>query len=152
MFVEELLHSDPLRLISADPRDSIRATAQRMAQHNIGIVVVMDDDDKVAGVLSERDIIRAFKDTEKAIEETVVDDLMTKSVVTVSPRDSLVDAVLAMNTHGIRHLIVKQAGKPVGVISIRDVLRIFAKQLMDVERDDQNGDLKSELVKALAAV
>ncbi len=151
MIVEDLLHYSPLRLISTQPQTTISEAAQRMGKFDIGIVVVMDDDDNVAGVLSERDIVKGLGDTETAIEEAVVGDLMTESVITVSPTDSLVDAVLIMNTHGIRHLLVVQADKPVGVLSIRDVLRVFASQLLEV-KCDTDGELKLELVKALAAV
>ncbi len=151
MIVEDLLHYSPLRLISAQPQTTISEAAQKMAKFNIGIVVVIDDDNNVAGVLSERDIVKGLGDTETAIEEAVVGDLMTESVITVSPTDSLVDAVLIMNTHGIRHLLVVQADKPVGVLSIRDVLRVFASQLLEV-KCDTDGELKLELVKALAAV
>jgi len=151
MIVEDLLHYSPLRLISAQPQTSISEAVQRMAKFDIGIIVVLDDDYRVAGVLSERDIVRGLGETEKAIEEAVVGDLMTESVITVSPTDSLVDAVLIMNTHGIRHLLVVQADKPVGVLSIRDVLRVFANQLFEVNCETE-GELKTELVKALAAV
>ena len=151
MLVEDLLHYSPLRLISAAPESLISDAVERMAQFNIGLVVVMDDDHKIAGVLSERDIVKGLADKETAIDEAIVADLMTKDVVKVSPTDTLVDAVLAMNTHGIRHLLVVQAKKPVGVLSIRDVLRVVARQLLDVE-SGSNGDLKTELVSALAAV
>ena len=121
MLVEDLLHYSPLRLISAAPESLISDAVERMAQFNIGLVVVMDDDHKIAGVLSERDIVKGLADKETAIDEAIVADLMTKDVVKVSPTDTLVDAVLAMNTHGIRHLLVVQAEKPVGVLSIRDL-------------------------------
>lgn len=149
MFVEELLHSSPLRLITAGPQTPVSDAAQRMAQYNIGLVVVMDDDDQIAGVFSERDIVRGFGAAETVIEEAVVGDLMTEAVITVSPRDSLVDALIAMNTNNIRHLIVVQADRPVGVVSIRDVLRVVAEQLLAV-KDDAGGELELDLVKALA--
>jgi signal-transduction protein with cAMP-binding, CBS, and nucleotidyltransferase domain len=151
MLVEDLLHYSPLRLISAGPKTSISEAVQRMAKYNIGLVVVMDDNDNVAGVFSERDLVKGFVDTETAIEEAVVGDFMTESVISVSPTDSLPDAVLAMNTHGIRHLIVMQAGKPVGVLSIRDVLRVFANQLLEVDCKTE-GELDTAFVRALAAI
>ena len=148
MLVEELLHSSPLRLITAGPQTPVSEAAQRMAQNNIGLVVVMDDD-QVAGVFSERDLVKGFGAAEIVIEEAVVGDLMTKLIITVSPTDSLVDATIAMNADNIRHLVVVQAGRPVGVVSIRDVLRVFAEQLLAV-KDDAGGELELDLVKALA--
>lgn len=100
MKIEELLHWSPLRLITVEPQASISQAAQRMAQYNVGLVVVMDENDQVAGVLSERDIVKGLGGTEAGIENATVADLMTESVIAVSPTDSLVDAVVSMNTHG----------------------------------------------------
>ena len=149
MLVEDLLHYSPLRLITAAPQTLVSETAQRMAHYNIGFVVVMDDDDKVAGVLSERDIVKGFGDEDKSIEEAVVGDLMTESVISVAPTVSVIDAVHLMNTHSIRHLLVVQAGKPVGVVSIRDLLRVFASQLLKIDGDTDDGG-QTGLVRKLA--
>ena len=151
MKIEDLLHCSPLRLITTEPQTTINEVAERMAHYNVGLIVVMDENDRVAGVLSERDIVRGLGSPGTGIENVLVADLMTKSVISVSPTDTLVDAVVAMNTHGIRHLIVMQANKPVGVISIRDVLRVFASQLLGIETKDTD-HLKMDLVKALATV
>lgn len=150
MKIEDLLHWSPLRLVTTEPQSSISQAAQRMAQYNVGLVVVMDENDHIAGVLSERDIVKGLGSAEAGVENAVVADLMTTSIISVSPTDSLVDAVMAMNSNGIRHLVVMQAKKPVGVVSIRDVLRVFANELLDVETTDED-QLKLDLVKALAA-
>jgi len=57
--------------------------------------------------------------------------LINKKVVTISLEETLVDAIIAMNAKGIRHLIVAKDNKPVEVISIRDVLQAFAQQVLD---------------------
>lgn len=150
MLVEELLHHNPLRLISAAPEDSMSSAAQRMAQHNIGFVVVIDDDNNIAGVLSERDIIKGLAAADADIENIVVADMMTESVISVSPTDDLIDAILIMNTHGIRHLLVVQADKPVGVLSVRDLLRVVAQQFAGSDNDN-NGVLDTGLAKAIGA-
>ena len=64
--------------------------------------------------------------------------------------DSILDAVGAMNKHGIRHLVATEGGRAVGVLSIRDVLRYCAKQLLDVG-EEENEQLTMDFVKALAA-
>ncbi len=150
MLIQELLELSPLRLITARPETTISEVARRMARFHVGIVVIMDDDDGIAGVLSERDIVSVFGSSEIELEDVVASDLMTKSVVSVSPDESIVDAVLAMNTNGIRHLVATEEGRPVGVLSIRDVLRVFARQILDDEggADEQ---LTTEFIKALAA-
>ncbi len=150
MVVEELLKLSPLRLITALPETTIDEVARRMERFSIGIVVILDDNDEIAGVLSERDIVSGLGRKEIVLEETVVGDLMTESVVTVSPNESIVEAVLAMNTNGIRHLVATEGGRAVGVLSIRDVLRVFARQFLDNEGDGDD-QLTMEFVKALAA-
>lgn len=121
-----------------------------MAKFGIGLVIVIDDDNRVAGVLSERDIVKGLGDAETDLEETVVGDLMTRSVITILPTDSFADAVLAMKTHDIRHLVVMQANKPVGILSIRDLLGVFAQELLDA-RSDTVGELKMDSVEPLTS-
>ena len=105
MLVKDILHLSPLRLITAHPDMSISDAAQRMAQYNVGIVVVMDDQDDFVGVLSERDIVRGLGTSDTPLDEVVVGDLMTESVVTVSPEASLVEAVQAMNCGPLRLMV-----------------------------------------------
>ncbi len=150
MLVEDLLHMSPLRLVTVQSKSSIGEATRRMAEFNIGLVVVMDDQDDVAGVLSERDIVRALGNGDTDIHEYSVGDLMKESVVVVSTGDTLVEAVCAMNTHGIRHLVAVDRERPVGVLSIRDVLRVFARQLLD-NNIDTDDPFTQEFVQALAA-
>jgi len=150
MLVKELLHLSPLRLVTARPDNSIREAARRMAQYRVGLIVVMDDDDRFVGVLSERDIVTGLGDPDRSIEDIVVGDMMTESVVTISPDASLVDAALVMNTHGIRHLVAVEGDSPVGVLSIRDVLRIFARQVLNSD-GETDGQIKMDFARALAA-
>ena len=150
MLVKELLHLSPLRLVTAHPEDSIKEVARRMARYGVGLIVVMDDGDEFVGVLSERDIVTGLGDPDSTIEDAVARDLMTESVVTISPEASLVEAALLMNTHGIRHLVAADGDEPVGVLSIRDVLRIFARQVLN-SGGDADGQIKMDFAKALAA-
>ncbi len=150
MVGKELLQLSPLRLITALPETTINEAARRMEQYSVGIVVIMDDNNGIAGVLSERDIVSALGSEEIVLEEGVVGDLMTESVVTVSPNESIVDAVLAMNTNGVRHLVATEDGRAVGVLSICDVHRVFARQLLE-DKGDGDGQLTMEFIKALAA-
>jgi len=150
MIVQELLELSPLRLVTALPTTTISEAARRMERFGIGLVVIMEEDDGIAGVLSERDVVYALGRNEIDLEETVVGDLMTETVVTVSPNTSIVEAILAMNSNGIRHVIAAEEGKPVGVLSIRDVLRVMARQLLDNE-SESNEQLTTEFVEALAA-
>lgn len=101
MLVKDLLSLTSLRLITAKPDTYIREGAQRMARFGIGLLLVLDNGGDIAGVLSERDIIKALGMSDTIIDYALVGDLMTESVVTVSPEDSLVDAVQVMGVHNI---------------------------------------------------
>lgn len=150
MKISELPKLNDLKLVTAACDSPVMAVARRMAKFNIGIVVVVDGQMDIVGVLSERDILWCLGTGDIPIEEAIVGDLMTKSVVTISPEESLVEAVLTMNAHGTRHLIMAENNKPVGVLSIRDLLQAFAQQQLegDAEIDDQNS---RQFVVALAA-
>lgn len=150
MLVKDLLSLGPLKLISVKPDTYIREAAQTMARYGIGLLVVLDNAGDVAGVLSERDIIKALGASETIIDYAMVGDLMTEAVVAVTPDDPLVNAVQAMGIHGIRHLVALDDGKPVGVLSIRDVLRVLAKDLIENDSDAER-QLTKDLVKTLAA-
>ena len=150
MKIGELPKLSELALITVPPDRPVMAVAREMAKFNIGIVVVVDDQGSIAGVLSERDILYCLGAGDKPLEEAVAGDLMTTKVVTISPEGSLVDAVIAMNANGIRHLIVAKDDKPVEVISIRDVLQAFARQQLEGD-GPTDGRFARQFVEALAA-
>ncbi|MBK7955262.1 MAG: CBS domain-containing protein [Candidatus Accumulibacter sp.] len=92
-----------------------------MAEKHIGFLVVVDDG-KLLGVLSERDYARKVVLAGRASHDTLVRDVMTRDVISVSPGDRCADCMRLMDQHGIRHLPVVDSGRVVGVISIRDLL------------------------------
>jgi CBS domain-containing protein len=110
--------------VTESPQDSIRAAAERMWRQQTGSLVITDDG-RLAGIITERDLLRAVAfgaDPDK----TTVDDAMTAEVYTVSPDMPLQDAAREMATRWIRHLPVVEAGKLLGVVSMRDVTGVFA--------------------------
>jgi len=150
MLVEDLLRLSPLRVVTARPDNSIAEAARRMARYDVGLLVVMDDEDNIVGVLSERDVVIAVGNSNGADEEALVGRCMTESVVTIGPKDSLVDAALTMNAHGIRHLVAVENDRAVGVLSIRDVLRVFARQFREDE-SGTDGQLRIDFAGSLSA-
>ena len=150
MKIGDVVQLNPLNLVTVSPDLSISEAAQRLSTFSVGIAVVMDHRDKLVGVLSERDIVVALGDGEVHPRATAVDDFMIDTVLTISPEESLADAVFAMNANGIRHLVVAESGGPVGVISIRDILRVIARQILEDE-GNVNSRFKADFVEALAA-
>ena len=127
---EEILAYRPLRQILAakpdvlwtvGPADSVLSAMQLMAGKNIGLVVVMDQK-RIVGVLSERDCVRRLVLAGKSPETTSVADVMVREVVKADIHDTFADCMKLMHEHRVRHLPVIDDGKAVAVISVRDLL------------------------------
>jgi CBS domain-containing protein len=94
-----------------------------MVENNIGLLVVFDakDKSKLAGVISERDIMKSLVSGGKL--DASIDGVSTKQVVTVKASSEVAEAAKAMNKHRIRHVVVvDERGKPLGVVSMRDLV------------------------------
>jgi CBS domain-containing protein len=109
-----------LALCGAD--ESIGVIASRLSSKNIGAMPVCGDNRALIGVISERDIVRAFASDAETLRVRQVRDLMSRSVVSCDPRLSMADAEKMMNDARVRHLPVVEDGKTVGMLSIRDLL------------------------------
>jgi CBS domain-containing protein len=108
------------------PEHTIRQVAAQMSSRRIGSAVVHDPDSEGIGILTERDILYAIgrgldPDTERA------GDHLTWDVVYAGPTWTLEDAAAAMVRGGFRHLVVLDDGEVLGVISVRDVLRVWSE-------------------------
>jgi CBS domain-containing protein len=112
-----------------------------MADKNIGFLVVLDQG-KMVGVISERDCARRVSLARKPLDATPVADFMTREVVTADLAHTFADCLRLMHQHGIRHLPVVDNGKVVSVVSIRDLLKEavehHAKIIAELERERLN--------------
>lgn len=114
-------------LLTTDPTSSLRKAARSMIDRGVGAAVVIEAE-KVAGIITERDILRAVSG-EKDLDSTTVDEVMTRNVVSGAPGWDLVKAVETMAQGGFRHLLVQEMGDPVGIVSLRDLMRAMAELL-----------------------
>jgi CBS domain-containing protein len=94
-----------------------------MAEKGIGAVLVMEDE-KIAGIFSERDFARKVAKTRNLSLDVPVGELMTKDVFVISPDETIDECMALMSSSKIRHLPVIENEKLVGLISIGDVVRI----------------------------
>ena len=94
-----------------------------MAAHNVGIVTVLDGD-KLAGVFSERDVVRRVVDRGLDPARTPVGDVMTTELVVADADEDYQSAMRKMDQANIRHLLVVSEGRILSMISIRDLLRV----------------------------
>ncbi len=117
----ELLKKRDTAVWSLSPQDSVFEALKQLADHNVGAMMVMDQG-KLVGVFSERDYTRKIALAGKSSKETRVQDIMTASVLTVTPKTSTDDCMALMSQKKIRHLPVVDGDKVLGMISIRDLM------------------------------
>lgn len=123
MKVEAILGAKGNRVVSVRPDMSVVAVAQRLKAEHIGAVVVSDDDRRVLGMLSERDIVHALATQGERALGMVAADLMTRTVITCAPGDSVAHLMQVMTQRRIRHLPVLRDGALAGMVSIGDVVK-----------------------------
>ena len=107
-------------VVVVGPEHTVRDAARMMARHHVGSAVVTDAE-QLAGILTERDVLKQVAQGGDP-DVTTVADMMTRDVVTVGPDWDLVEAAEEMARRRIRHLVVFEGGQLLGVLSVRDVL------------------------------
>ncbi len=125
MHVAVILKQKGPDVVTTTPERTIAETAKLLDRHRIGAVVVLDtaDGGAVAGVLSERDIVRGIaRHGERALAMSVR-ELMTSDVVVCTPGDTVQDLMGLMTLRRIRHVPVVEDGRLSGIISIGDVVK-----------------------------
>ncbi|RZL60841.1 MAG: CBS domain-containing protein [Variovorax sp.] len=119
--VSELLKQRSPALFRTEPDTTVFDALQVLATHEVGALMVMVGE-QLVGVLSERDYTRKVALLGKNSREVRVSEIMTANVITVSPQTRTRDCMALMSQKRIRHLPVVDAGKVVGMISIRDLM------------------------------
>ena len=120
--VRHLLNDKPDEVLTVAPATTLREALKLMNDHDIGVVVVVDED-KVQGIFSERDFAREVVQKDSLSLDAQVSALMTSQVYYVQPDQLIDDCMALMVDKHIRHLPVLENGHLVGMISIRDVVR-----------------------------
>lgn len=112
------------RILMVGPDHTLRQAAQMMAARRIGSVVVADPDSQGIGILTERDVLYAIgAGLDPDVERTRAH--LTWDVVYAGPDTTLTEAAQAMVRGGFRHLVVLAGGEVVGVVSVRDLLKVW---------------------------
>ena len=121
-------------VITISPEDTVSSAAKVMRDKHIGSLIVVGDDGVVVGIISERDIVGRVTAAMIEPSRTPVGDVMTTPVVTCMPTTSIDDVRKLMRKFRIRHVVVIDGDKPVGMISSREII---ARRLAD-DRDVRN--------------
>lgn len=129
MKISDILRRKGTDVVTAPPDATVRELIAALAEHGIGALVVVDGD-TVAGIVSERDVVRQLHQRGDTLLETEVAAIMTADVVTCTP-DEDVDAIAAtMTERRIRHMpVVEGKSGLAGLVSIGDVVKSRIQQL-----------------------
>lgn len=134
MTVKTLLSVKGSKVVTIGPTASLDEAIATLAQHRIGALVVLGADQRVIGILSERDIIRVLSERGAGALKDPLAQTMTREVVTCEGTDSMSDIMERM-THGrFRHIPVVEQDRLIGIISIGDVVK---QRLGDMERESE---------------
>jgi CBS domain-containing protein len=124
MNVATILKMKGKGVVTAKPDMSLLDVAKLLGQHGIGCIVIEGDDGKVAGIVSERDIVRAIGNAGAKVLKEPVSVYMTTTVVTAREADTIDRLMSEMTTHRFRHLPVVERGRLIGIVSIGDVVKM----------------------------
>ncbi len=139
--VEDLAGADHASLITVPTDFPVVKAAQKQKENKIGMVVVCDAEGRLAGVLSERDIVHGLAQHGGNVLDMTVESLMTKDVETCSPDDPPHEIMARMNAGGFRHMPVVEGDTLKGIISSRDIVQHYV--------ENGSADEQAELMKSL---
>jgi CBS domain-containing protein len=129
MSVRTLLEAKDSRTITCRPEDTIETAASLLHTNKIGALPVRDAEGRLVGMLSERDVVRGVAESGSRVMDLRVRDLMTRSLETCAPGESLKVAMEKMHRKHVRHLPIVEGEALVGIISQRDVLHAVLDQM-----------------------
>ena len=134
MKIGEVLKAKPESgVITISPEAGVRELVAKLAEHNVGALIVSSDGKRVDGIVSERDVVRHLHNDGTVINN-IVGAIMTAQVETCEPSSTLDDLMEVMTNRRVRHVPVVEDGALVGIVSIGDLVKHKLSQL-EFERD-----------------
>ena len=131
--VNQLLDLNSRKVWSLKPENRVIDSLFLMAEKNISCILIMNQEHLV-GIFSERDYARKVVIKGKNSNETLLKEVMTEKLITISPRTDLDECMQLMTDHRIRHLPIVENSKVIGLISIGDVVReMLVQQKTQIE-------------------
>jgi CBS domain-containing protein len=132
MKISDILRTKGTLVVTVPPTAPVRQALQELVRHDIGAVVVYDT--AICGILTERDVLRAAALDIERLERALVQDLMTRNVISASPDAPIDDVMHLMTERRFRHLPVVEAGQLRGIISIGDVVHAVRQNVESENR------------------
>jgi len=132
MNVKTILAAKGGDVISIEPTADLAAAAKLLRKHRIGAVVILGAGARLAGILSERDIVRAVAERGASALTEPVGQVMTRNVITCGENDSISELMERMTAGKFRHMPVLKGERMIGLISIGDVVK---SRVQEIEND-----------------
>jgi len=129
MTVKRILSNKGSSVLTIEPTALLAAAAKILSERRIGALVVTGADNRIVGIISERDIVRALGAGGAQVLDAPVSEVMTRKVVTCSERDTTAELMGEMTQGKFRHLPVVEQGRLVGIISIGDVVKARLEEM-----------------------
>jgi signal-transduction protein with cAMP-binding, CBS, and nucleotidyltransferase domain len=114
-------------VLTIGPGHTLREAARQMTEKGVGAAIVIDEQAPGPGIISERDILNSVGRDEDPDSERVAAH-MSDTVITAAPDWSLERAASEMAKRRIRHLVIVEGGQPTGVLSMRDIMRVWTSE------------------------
>lgn len=152
MLVKALLESKPKEIITAKPSTSIDEAMNLLISKGIGCLPVINDNGKLVGILSDKDIFKKVHETKGDYHKLIVEDVMSSDLIIGLPDDDITYIAGVMDKNWIRHIPIVDGDNFIGLVSLRDVIKTQTKNInienrylnlyMDqLERRDKSGDV-----------
>ncbi|XOV89211.1 MAG: CBS domain-containing protein [Pseudomonadota bacterium] len=126
--LREMLEIKGNQVWSIETSATVFRAIELMAEHEVGALPVVDENGKLAGIISERDYARKVILKMRASRDTPVTAIMTSNVITVTEDDSVDRCMALMERHRIRHLPVVDGDDLVGIVAVGDVLKFIIRE------------------------
>lgn len=134
MLISEVLRRKGSDVVTVPPKTSVRELLARLAEHHVGALVVSPDGSAVAGIVSERDVVRRLAADGPDLLDRQVAEIMTVDVRTCAPNETVDQLMVLMTEQRFRHVPVVEGGRLAGIMSIGDVVKQRLEELQS-ERD-----------------
>lgn len=132
MIVAMILGEKGRAVVTIGANATIGEAVSELAKHKIGAIVVVEDSDRIVGIISERDVVRAVAKSGMDVLSESVGSIMTSEVMTCSDPETINEVMSRMTLGRFRHLPVEKQGRLTGIISIGDVVKA---RIEEVERE-----------------
>ncbi len=137
MKVAEILNRKGRQVFAIAADQTILDAVKKLVDRNVGSLVVLTSEGKLAGIITERDVLRECNRRFSLLDKTRVGEVMSKDVLTGTPEDDLGQVLNLMTERRVRHLPIVSGGEVAGMVSIGDI----GKQIQHA-REVENADLK----------